>query len=75
MRFGPGGAPNIAIPIANDFDDDSDIDIIFAFRPSEAGIACEDTELGLTGSTYDGIPVVSSDSITTTDCTVGSCHP
>lgn len=75
LRFGPAEASNIAVPIASDLDRDGDTDIVFGFRIEDAGIACEDTEINLSGMTYSGLPVIGSDSITTVDCTVGGCHP
>ena len=48
-----------------DVDHDGDLDLLFHFARDEAGIRCGDTEVGLTGMTYDGLPVTGTDEIRT----------
>jgi hypothetical protein len=45
------------------------------FNVYDAGIACGDTEVQLTGSKNSGIPIEAFDTIVTEDCETGSCHP
>jgi hypothetical protein len=48
-----------------DVDGDGDMDLLFHFRYSETGIQCGDTEVTLTGETYDGQAVTGTDEIRT----------
>jgi hypothetical protein len=48
-----------------DVDHDGDIDLVFHFARAETGIVCGDTEVVLTGQTYDGQSVFGSDAIQT----------
>lgn len=71
LEFGPGEATifhengHIA-----DVDGDGDSDLTVHFKTSETGIACGDTEVMLSGQTFDGRFVSGSDSINTVgkDC-------
>lgn len=71
VRFGPGGAAeahaNHRGPVRHleDVDGDGDRDLVFHFRQGEAGIRCGDIEAVLTGMTFDGVPLVGTDRITT----------
>ena len=51
-----------------DIDGDGDYDLRLRFKVSKIGIACGDTELSLSGSTFDGTEIVGTDSIVTTGC-------
>jgi hypothetical protein len=75
LRFGPNGAPHTGSTIVSDLDGDSDTDVVFGFDAYAAGIACGDTELTMEGNLYDTLPIVGMDSITTTNCETGGCHP
>ena len=75
LKFGPGEAPNNAAPTVADINADSLDDLLVSFDAFSAGIACDDTELQITGNKISGIPIVATDSIVTEDCTTSSCHP
>jgi hypothetical protein len=75
LRFGPAAAPNTASPITGLLDGDSNTDLLVGFSMPDSGIACGDTELEMTGSLYSGQPIEGIDTITTTDCETGGCHP
>ena len=76
LKFGVGEAPNIAVmPFIADFDGDTNTDTAFGFGTQAAGIFCGDTEISLTGETFGGQAFTGTDSIDTTDCVTGSCHP
>jgi len=75
LKFGPNEAPHTGSIIMTDLDSDSDTDVVFGFDAYSAGIACGDTELTVEGNLYDTLAIVGVDSITTTDCDSGGCHP
>ena len=75
LRFGIGEAGNITLPIPGDFDGDTNNDLLVGFSMQDSGIACGDTELEVTGEMYSGLPIIATDTIETTDCTTGTCHP
>jgi hypothetical protein len=75
LKFGAGEASVIASPLTGDLNGDSLTDIVYGFSVYDSAIACGDTEVSLEASTYDGLPVVATDSITTLDCEVSGCHP
>jgi hypothetical protein len=68
LRFGPDRAAPQAEPIAKDVDGDGDIDMLVHFKTRETDVTCGSTQLGIAATTYDGIPVIGSDSIVTTGC-------
>jgi len=74
LGFATTYTPN---PWFDDFDNDpsSITDAIFAFHTEETGIACNDTEVTLTGETLSGDLFEGTDTIDTTDCVAASCHP
>jgi hypothetical protein len=41
VQFGPDAAPNVAATFITDIDGDADDDVIFGFRPLDAGITCQ----------------------------------
>jgi hypothetical protein len=43
-------------------------DLVLRFRMQEVGISCGDSEIQLTGMTYDGMEIVGADDIRTTGC-------
>jgi hypothetical protein len=51
-----------------DVDEDGDLDLVLHFRIQETGIACGDTEAGLTGMTFDGQVIEGFDSINIVKC-------
>jgi T5SS/PEP-CTERM-associated repeat protein len=75
LKFGPNQVPHTGAIITTDLDSDSDIDVVFGFDAFSSGIACGDTELTVEGRLYDTQEIVGMDSITTTDCDSGGCHP
>jgi hypothetical protein len=75
LKFGPNQVPHTGAIITTDLDGDLDTDVVFGFDAFSSGIACGDTELIMEGNLYTTIPIVGVDSITTTDCDSGSCHP
>lgn len=75
LKFGFAEAANIAAPWQYDLDSDSDVDAIFAFRGSDSGILCGDTEVSLVGATFAGDEFEATDAITTVDCEATGCHP
>lgn len=50
-------------------------DISTTFSVEESGIFCNDTEVTLTGETYEGHQFIGVDTIDATDCETGGCHP
>lgn len=75
LRFGPAETGNSTAPIITDIDGDTHADMLVGFNAFDAGIACEDTELEITGEKVSGIPVEAFDSIQTEGCETVSCHP
>jgi cysteine-rich repeat protein len=51
-----------------DVDDDGDLDLVLHFKTLESGIACGETEVRLTGETFDGQDIEGYDSIQTVGC-------
>ena len=68
VRVGLAGAAINRNPRVVDTDGDGDLDLKLRFKVSEIGIACGDTSLSLSGSTYDGTEIVGMDSIVTKGC-------
>jgi hypothetical protein len=75
LRLGAAATPGIGTPIITDIDGDSYDDMLINFNVFDAGIACGDTELELTGGKISGIPIKGNDVIVTEDCETSSCHP
>jgi len=67
VQFGPGLAAPSKYRL-DDVDGDGDWDMKLKFKTQESGIACGDTEVTLTGETFDGRSFVGMDSIRTIDC-------
>ena len=71
VQFGPGGASEAhgkgdrVKRHEEDVDGDGDVDLLFHFRNEDAGIQCGDTEVALTGETFDGRAFRGSDTIRT----------
>jgi len=68
-------AQNVAQPVVQDIDGDSDTDIVVGFRVEDSGIECDDTEVTLAGSTLAGVTFTGNDEITTINCETSGCHP
>jgi hypothetical protein len=51
-----------------DVDGDGDLDMILHFNTQEIGIACDDTEVFLTGKTSEGLYFIGSEDIHTAGC-------
>jgi hypothetical protein len=82
LKFGPAETPANSTPIITDIDGDGYDDMLVNFNVLDAGIACDDTELQITGEKHDGdgetsgaYPLIAFDAIETTDCSTGTCHP
>jgi hypothetical protein len=64
--FGPGEAEKGHKQAhVEDVDGDGDLDLLLHFRTLDTGIAPGDTEACLMGQTYDGIPLIGCDSVST----------
>ena len=50
LRFGPAETANSSTPVITDIDGDSRDDMLVTFNAFDAGIACGDTELEVTGA-------------------------
>jgi probable HAF family extracellular repeat protein len=75
VQFGPGRAPNIAVPWPVDAEVDGDTDLLLAFATQDTGLLCNDTEASITGETFDGEYFIATSEITTNDCEDLGCHP
>jgi hypothetical protein len=75
LRFGPGEASATDPIWWFDIDAASGLDATAQFEVSETDILCGDTEVSLTGATYAGDEFIGTDTIETTQCETGSCHP
>ncbi|MEH6589816.1 MAG: hypothetical protein V7746_06165 [Halioglobus sp.] len=69
IKFGPNGA-SIAHGQwhVEDVEGDGDSDLILHFRTQKTGIACGDTDATLTGKTFGGVEITSTDAINTIGC-------
>ena len=68
VRFGAGGAEPTRGMDRLDINGDGRLDLLLHCRTQELGIACGDTSVSLTGSTYGGQAFKESDSIVTVGC-------
>jgi hypothetical protein len=68
VGLGANGAGINRNPKMSDVDGDGDIDLRLRFKVSDIGIVCGDSELTLTGLTYDGTEIIGTDAIVTTGC-------
>ncbi|MGI9289671.1 MAG: hypothetical protein ACR2QG_00180 [Gammaproteobacteria bacterium] len=75
LRFGVNQALVVTGPYENDLDADGDLDMLYQFQTQDTGIACEDTEAMLTGTTGGNEPLEAIDFITTPSCPDEGCHP
>ncbi len=76
LAFGPGAAGiKHSSGHAEDVDGDGDIDMMLHFPTQETGITCSDTELSLTGATFDGVEFTATDSIRIAGCRDGVGNP
>jgi hypothetical protein len=75
LRLGMGAATNALWPWYQDFNNDYNVDTAYTFKTQDVGVLCEDTELTLTGETYDGTPFEGTGTIDATDCVTSFCHP
>ena len=75
LRFGPAETGTTTAPVITDIDGDTHDDMLVTFDAYDAGIACEDIELDMTGAKVSGIQVEAVDIIQTDDCETGGCHP
>ncbi len=76
LRFGVGGAPTTVNPLWTiDHNGDGQTDAGASFDIDAAAIACEDTELTVTGALLTGETFSATDVINPINCDTGSCHP
>ena len=68
VQIGVNGATINRSPKSQDSDGDGDLDLEVRFEVKDIGIVCGDTELTLSGETYDGRSIVGTDSIITRGC-------
>jgi hypothetical protein len=74
LKFGNGQASAVSGPFRVDLDSDGDLDSSFNFQTQDAGIACEDIDVPLTGKTKSGEPLSGIDFVVTPACEGGGCH-
>lgn len=67
VRFGTGAAAPVIFRL-DAADHDGDSDLVLKFNTQDAAIGCGDTEVTLTGETFDGIPITGMDFIRTVGC-------
>jgi hypothetical protein len=67
VEFGPDSATANRYKV-KDINKDGLGDLLLRFKVPDTGIACGDTEATLTGETFGGQPITSSDAITTVGC-------
>jgi hypothetical protein len=75
LKLGYSEAPITSGPFRFDVDSDGDLDSSFYFQTQATGIACEDTELTLTGATDAAEPIAATDFVVTPECAGAACHP
>jgi probable HAF family extracellular repeat protein len=69
VTFGPDGATEShGRSHVEDVDRDGDMDVLLHFDTQDTGIQCGDTEVTLTGETFDGQSFTGSDAIETVNC-------
>jgi hypothetical protein len=69
VQFGPDGASFGHKSVHfEDVDDDGDLDLLLHFRTQETGIACGDHKARLIGVTFDGQPIMGTDTVKTVGC-------
>ncbi|PKH06836.1 hypothetical protein [Moritella sp. Urea-trap-13] len=73
VEFGPDGA-QAKRHKERDINDDGIDDLLLKFKLSQTGIACGDSEVTLTGETFDGQLLTGTDSIQTVGCRKKSRH-
>lgn len=74
VAIGPAGTPLTGPFVEGLIDADSHADLTGSFNVFDAGIACGDTELQVTGEMVSGLPIEARIAIETEDCDTG-CHP
>jgi hypothetical protein len=75
LLFGVTGAAPQGAPFTVDFDGDGLTDAGYVFPIQDTGIACEDTQVPLNGTTVSGVEFAGSGAVITTDCGTNTCHP
>jgi probable HAF family extracellular repeat protein len=69
VAFGPNGASEIhGRGHREDVDGDGRMDLVLHFGTRDTGIQCDDTEVVLTGATFDGGALQGTDAISTVGC-------
>lgn len=75
LRFGSAETAVVGTPVIVDIDGDANKDMLVNFNVFDAGIACGDTEVSVTGTKISGYPIRGTNTIVTEDCETSSCHP
>ena len=74
LRFGVGQATPTAPPVVANVDGQYGADTTARFQVFQSGIACNDTDVSLSGETYGGEQFIAEDAIDATQCAEGGCH-
>ena len=74
VRFGAGQAAPTDPPVISNVDGEHGLDTMVNFQVAESGIACNDTDVSLSGETYSGEHFIAEDAIDATQCDEGGCH-
>jgi hypothetical protein len=75
LKLGYSAAAPVSGPFISDWDSDGLADAGYQFQTQDTGIACEDTEVQVQGTTVDGLVFAGTGAIATLDCPDSGCHP
>lgn len=74
LKFGVGQAAPVSAPVIANVDGQFGPDTTVKFAVEDSGIACDDTEVSLSGETYSGDAFIGQDAIDASACETGGCH-